>query len=242
MSKSIVKTTAAACVPAEVQIAAQLQDQYRKAISGTREILIFGSMMMQLGSFLSSQKAPSGNNQFTPRDETIKGWMEQFAPGINYKVAYGFYKLALGLREALAIPIGTDIHRLLTAAPAALSKKEAKIRELIDGAIDGKSARQLEFDFGIRKARAALPASGGARPGAGRPARSLTREQEQAEAIFSEDTLGQIGVAVFEKRFHLRLGDEKKRVLLGIALALAEDLLDGELRAIAKTLRGRWQP
>ncbi len=239
MTKAIA-TIPADPIPAEVQIAAQLQDQYRKAISGTREILVFGAMMMELKVVLSSQNNSSHGPQ--TRGKGLMGWLEEFCPSINYKVAYGFYKLALGLREALSIPLTTNVHRLLTAPAAELSKKEAKIRELIDGAIDGKSARQLEFDFGIRKARSALPASGGARPGAGRPARSLTREQEQAEAIFSEDTLGQIGVAVFEKRFHLRLGDEKKRVLLGIALALAEDLLDGELRAIAKNLRGRWQP
>lgn len=238
MSKSIVKTTAAACVPAEVQIAAQLQDQYRKAVAGTREVLVFGAMMMQLGASLELQIRHGGNHE----GRTLKDWIETNCPSINYKTAHGFYTLAKGLREALEIPVTTDIHRLLTAAPADLSKREAKIRAEIDNAIAGKSARQLEFDFGIRKARAALPSLGGAREGAGRPARSLTREQEQAEAIFSEDTLGQIGVAVFEKRFHLRLGDEKKRVLLGIALALAEDLLDGELRAIAKNLRGRWQP
>lgn len=222
MSKSIVKTTAAACVPAEVQIAAQLQDQYRKAISGTREILVFGAMMMELKVVLSSQNNSSHGPQ--TRGEGLMGWLEEFCPSINYKVAYGFYKLALGLREALSIPLTTNVHRLLTAPAAELSKKESKIRELIDGAIDGKSARQLEFDFGIRKARAARPASGGARPGAGRPARSLTREQEQAEDFFSKDLLGDLGVNVLEKRWHLRLEDEKKSVLLAIAERLVEDL------------------
>ena len=224
MSKAIVKTTAANCVPAEVQIAAQLQDQYRKAISGTREILIFGSMMMQLGSLLSSQKALNGNNQFTPRDNTLKGWIETNCPSINYNVAYSFYNLAKGLREALSIPLTTDIHRLLTAAPAALSKKEAKIRELIDGAIDGKSARQLEFDFGIRKARTTPAAMGGAREGAGRKPHSLTREQLEIDCFFSKEALGALAVNVLEKRWHLRIDFERRGLLLFIAERLVEDL------------------
>lgn len=210
--------------PADVQIAAQLTDQYRKAIAGTREVLVFGAMMMSLGSFLSSQNAPAGNNQYTPREDTIKGWLEEFCPSINYKVAYGFYKLAKGLREALAIPMDTDVHRLLTAPEKSLSKKEAKIRALIDGAISGKSARQLEFDFGIRKARAALPPSGGAREGAGRKPRSLEREQVELEAFFSHESIGALGVAVLEKRWHLRLDDDRKSTLFGIAQQLVADL------------------
>ena len=208
--------------PADLQIAAQLQDQYRKAVAGTREILIFGAMMMQLGVVLSSQNNSSRGPQ--TRGEGLKGWIEEFCPAINYNVAYGFYNLAKGLREALAIPIGTDIHHLLTAPEASLSKKEAKIREQIDGAIDGKSARQLEFDFGIRRARAALPPSGGAREGAGRKPHSLTREQLEIDAFFSKEALGALAKAVLEKRWHLRLDDEKKDVLHSIAERLVADL------------------
>ena len=219
------KNNAVATVPAaDAQIAAQLTDQYRKAIAGTREVLVFGAMMMSLGSFLSSQNAPAGNNQYTPREDTIKGWLEEFCPSINYKVAYGFYKLAKGLREALAIPMDTDVHRLLTAPEKSLSKKEAKIRALIDGAIDGKSARQLEFDFGIRKARAALPPAGGAREGAGRKPYSVAREQVELEAFFSDDAVGELASAVLEKRWHLRLDDEKKGLLFAIAERLFLDL------------------
>ena len=131
---------------ADLQIAEQLQDQYRKAVAGTREILIFGSMMMQVGSLLSSQKALNGNNQFTPRENTLKGWIEEFCPAINYNVAYGFYNLAKGLREALAIPIGTDIHHLLTAPEASLSKKEAKIREREEAVAKRKAGGQDDED------------------------------------------------------------------------------------------------
>lgn len=239
MKSTAVAKTAANPLPSQnEQYAEQFTALFDEAIGGVRKMMIFGAYTHQLAATLELQICHGGNHE----GNTLKRWIEKNCPHIPYNTAYAMYRMARGMCETLSIPAGIDIFMLITSPVDTLSKKDAKIRDLIDKALAGKSARQLEWDFGIRRARAALPPSGGARPGAGRPARSLTREQEQAEAIFSEDTLGQIGVAVFEKRFHLRLGDEKKRVLLGIALALAEDLLDGELRAIAKNLRGRWQP
>ena len=149
---------------AEIQIASQLTDQYRKAISGTREVLVFGAMMYQLGASLELQICHGG----THACKTLKGWIEEYCPSINYNTAYSFYNLAKGMRDVLEIPMGTDVHKLLTANESELSAKDAALRETIEEAITGKSARQLEFDFGIRKARAALPAYGGAREGAGR--------------------------------------------------------------------------
>lgn len=223
MPTKAIATTPANPFPSEdVQLACQLVDQYKKAISGTREVLIFGAMFMQLSSSLELQTARP--NQHTPRHETLKGWMEEFCPSINYRTALGFYALARGLREALEIPITTNIHHLLTAPANQLSKKEAKFLGQIDDAIDGKSARQLEFDFGVRKARTSRPESGGAREGAGRKPYSMAREQMEIEALFSKDLLGNLGIAVLEKRWHLHLNDEMKGLLLAIAEQLVRDL------------------
>lgn len=219
-NNELAKTPQGSFPSQEIQLASQLVDQYRKAIAGTREVLIFGAMMFQLGATLELQICHGGSHE----GKTLKGWIEEFCPSINYNTAYSFYSMARGLREALSIPIDTDIHHLLTAPVDSLSKKEAKIRDLIDGAIDGKSARQLEFDFGIRRARAALPSAGGAREGAGRPPRSLTKEQIEIDAFFSKEALGSFSVAVLEKRWHLRLDPEKKSVLLAIADRLVADL------------------
>ena len=236
-------TLATAPVPVfpteEIQRAIQLTDQYRKAISGTREVLIFGAMMCELCSFLQLQKAPSGNNQYTPKGDTVKGWIEENCPSINYNTAYKFYELAKRLREALSIPLATNIHRLLTAPVEALSKKEATIRAEMDGAIDGKSARQLEIDFGIRKARLALPASGGSREGSGRKPASLTRELADAEAFFSKEMLGGLGVAILEKRWHVKVEKDTRDVLLGIALAIAEDLSEPGLKETIREARSK---
>lgn len=221
MTKAIAKVAAKPLPSAEAQVAAQLTDQYRKAVSGTREVLKFGAMFMGLGVVLQSQNNFSHGPQM--KGEGLQGWIEKNCPQINYNTAYKFYGLAKRMREELAIPATTDIYRLLTAPVNELSKKEAKIRMEMDDAIEGKSAYQLEIDWGIRKKPLALP-SGGAREGAGRPAKSLTKEQIEIDALFSKDVIGRLGVAVLEKRWHLRLDDEKKDVLLSIAERLVADL------------------
>ena len=145
---SVVKQSAD---PESQQLATQLTDQYRKAIAGTRDILVFGAMMLQLPSILSRQNAP---NQHTPKENTLKGWIEEHCPEINYATAYSFLNLARGLVENLAIPPKVDVARLLSAPEDQLTKHEANIRTKVDEFIAGKSKRQLEFDFSIRKPQA----------------------------------------------------------------------------------------
>lgn len=164
-TKAIATTPANPFPSAELQVAAQLTDQYRKAVSGSREMLIFGAMFMGLGRVLQPQNTVAENGQITGREGGLKGWIENNCPSINYNTAYKFYGLAKKLREGLAIHVNTDVYRLLTAPVHELSKKESKIRLEMDEAIDGKSAYQLEWDLGVRKARTSLPESGGAREG-----------------------------------------------------------------------------
>lgn len=223
-TKAIATTPANPFPSAELQVAAQLTDQYRKAVSGSREMLIFGAMFMGLGRVLQPQNTVAENGQITGREGGLKGWIENNCPSINYNTAYKFYGLAKKLREGLAIHVNTDVYRLLTAPVHELSKKESKIRLEMDEAIDGKSAYQLEWDLGVRKARTSLPESGGAREGAGRKPKSLTGEQIEIDAFFSDESLGSLGVAVLEKRWHLHLHDEKKQILLAIAELLVRDL------------------
>ena len=125
---------------AEAQVAAQLTDQYRKAISGCREMLIFGSMFMGLGRVLQPQNTVDEQGLITGREGGLKGWIEQNCPSINYNTAYKFYGLAKSMRAELGIPPTTDIYRLLTSPVHELSKKEAKIRVEMDDANEGKSA------------------------------------------------------------------------------------------------------
>jgi hypothetical protein len=138
------------------QLATQLTDQYRKAISGTRDILVFGAMMLQLGGMLN-QRGPDRDSDATgPKAKGLglKGWIEEHCPEINYATAYSFLNLARGLVENLAIPPKVDVARLLSAPEDQLTKHEANIRTKVDEFIAGKSKRQLEFDFSIRKPQA----------------------------------------------------------------------------------------
>ena len=220
-SKAIAKTDARNLPGADAQIAAQLTDQYRKAVSGTRDVLIFGAMMRPLGVVLELQ-----NNSHGPqtKGDGLKGWIEKNCPLINYNTAYGMYGFARSAREALSIPPSTSVHKLLTAPVDELSKREQKIRKELEGAIEGNSVNACMTGWGFRKAREPRPESGGAREGAGRKPASLTREQLQLEAFFSDEAVLALSKAVHEKRWHLRLDDQKKDVLLAIAQQLVRDL------------------
>lgn len=204
------------------QIAEQFTALFDEAIGGVRKMMVFGAAMHQLPIVLELQIDAYGGP--SAKGLGLKGWIEKFCPSVNYNTAYAMYRMARGMCETLSIPVGIDIYLLMTAPVESLSKKDAKIRALIDSALAGKSARQLEFDFGIRRARAALPESGGAREGAGRKPHSLTREQLEIDAFFSKEALGALAKAVLEKRWHLRLDDEKKDVLHSIAERLVADL------------------
>lgn len=135
----------------QAQMAEQLSAQYAKAIDGTREILLFGAMMISLGRMLDVHYTRGEDGQIVDKDGGVRGWVEAHCPDINYYTAYGFYRLARGLVDTLELPKTADIQRLLLAAPGDLSGKDAKARERIDEAISGKTKTQLEFDFNIRK-------------------------------------------------------------------------------------------
>ena len=203
-----------------LQYAEQFTALYDEATGGVRKMMVFGAFMHQLSATLELQICHGGTHE----GNNLKKWVGEFCPHIPYNTAYAMYRMARGMCETLSIPVGIDIYLLMTSPVDALSKKEEKIRKLIDESISGKSARQLEWDFGIRKARAALPPAGGAREGAGRKPRSLEREQVELEAFFSHESIGALGVAVLEKRWHLRLDDDRKSTLFGIAQQLVADL------------------
>ena len=234
-NSAIAKTVATPLQTKNAQIAEQFTALFDEAIGGVRKMIVFGAYTHQLAADLELQICNGGSHE----GKTLKRWVEENTPHVPYNTAYAMYRMARGMCETLSIPVGIDIFMLITAPVDSLSKKEAKLRALIDESIAGKSARQLEWDFGIRHARAALPPAGGEREGSGRPKNSHTKEQIEIDALFSKDVLGKLGVAVLEKRWHLRLDAEKKKVLASIAMAIAEDLGDPTLRIAIKDARSR---
>ncbi|MBR3583168.1 MAG: hypothetical protein IKO01_06985 [Kiritimatiellae bacterium] len=141
---------------------AALSAQYARAAAATREIILFGAMLLSVkralpSAFHGDASAPS-----------LKSWLAENCPEIPYNTARAYMNLAAGLVATLELSTVQDaLPALLTAPEGTLPDELADDRRRIDEALSGKSARQLEFDFGIR--RAPSSSHGGAREGAGRP-------------------------------------------------------------------------
>jgi hypothetical protein len=127
--------------------------QYPKAIGATREILIFGAILLNVEKVILSRenKMSRGtlNSAGRPQGTGLKGWLAIHAPKVNYNTAAKFKRLAEAVHESLQLPQKTDFVHLLSAPVEELPAKEQKKREKLDDCIEGKSQRQLLFNFGI---------------------------------------------------------------------------------------------
>lgn len=131
----------------------QLTEQYHRATGAIREILIFGSMMVQMKDTLSTRGQGTGNGI---KGDGLKGWLECYAPDISRPTAYRFMELAEGLQKRFET---TDTVFLLSTPVEDLSDAEQAKRKEIDELIEGKSQRQLYFDFGLNEKKAELTES-----------------------------------------------------------------------------------
>lgn len=132
----------------DAEMGAQLTAQYQRAIGGIREVLIFGAMMLQVRGVMSTCGHHSTRGPQTKGDG-LKAWLEEHAPSVNRATAYRFMDLAEGLRTEFSLAAKTDLAHLLTAPVADLPPADQKRREKIDAFVEGKSQRQLMFEFGF---------------------------------------------------------------------------------------------
>jgi len=137
----------------DAQMGQQLTEQYHRATGAIREILIFGSMMVQMKDTLSTRGQGTGNGI---KGDGLKGWLECYAPDISRPTAYRFMELAEGLQKRFET---TDTVFLLSTPVEDLSDAEQAKRKEIDELIEGKSQRQLYFDFGLNEKKAELTES-----------------------------------------------------------------------------------
>lgn len=148
--KSIAKVAAARALtvvdPQDAEMGRQLAEQYQRAIGGIREVLIFGAMACHVRDTLSARGQGSGNGV---KGDGFKAWLELNAPSISRPTAYRFMDLAEGLRDEFHLAKKTDLVHLLTAPLEKLPPPQKKAREKIDAFVEGKSQRQLMFEFGI---------------------------------------------------------------------------------------------
>jgi len=75
----------------------QLTAQYKRAVSGMREVLIFGAMLKQVEESVSARGHAHLGNE-ARRGTGLKGWLEANAPEISRPTALRF----LGVTEAIA--------------------------------------------------------------------------------------------------------------------------------------------
>jgi len=129
--------------PTDADLGNQLTAQYHRAVSGMREVLLFGAMLMQIEASLAPSvhvRTLGGKLAGSSRDGGgLKGWLEQHAPEIRRPTAYRF----LGITKAVAAEydqiVGTriakkyDLPTLALADPATLDEPAAaKQLELFD--------------------------------------------------------------------------------------------------------------
>jgi len=144
--------------------------QYRLAVAGTLEMLRFGAMLVEVDSDLSRS---TRGNQHQDGNGGLEKWLTENCPQVNYKTAMRFKRLAEGLQREFKIPAKM---RLTDALPTSDgSKPEStrmfdgnrdkviEMREEIWEFVNGKSARQLMFDFGLSAER--KPTGGDRRSG-----------------------------------------------------------------------------
>lgn len=195
----------------------QLTGQYRRAISGTLEIIRFGAMLVDIDSCLQRETAKQRNQH---SGETVKGWLEQHCPDINYKCAMKYKGLAGGLQEYFRIPAklplsaalpepdgSVNVHKIplnCRVSPDKVEKIQVQVWEMVNG----KSMRQLTFDFMTESKQ-----RGGDRK-SHLEKKKLTKEQElelqiKAAGDYWNDTLNDLCFQVKSTRSHRLLNEDQ---------------------------------
>lgn len=150
--------------------------QYKRAISGTLEIIRFGAMLIEIDTCLTREIGATKRYTNTGAEPSLKGWMEENCPDINYKTAIRYKTLAQGLQDMFKIPAKLPLTLALPASDGTpnvyvpdtvkvSAERVKKIQMQVWEMVEGKSARQLTFDFGLAEPKP----RGGKREGAGRP-------------------------------------------------------------------------
>lgn len=119
-------------------VAKELDKLITDAESGLRRIVTAGLFILEI-----TQDLPHG--QFGP-------WMQANLPQRSRETVFRWKALALNIMEACGLKVAqchfsTPLHKVM-ALPAAKVPKDAKeVREKIDSLIEGKTYRQLFFEF-----------------------------------------------------------------------------------------------
>lgn len=180
---------------------AAVLSQYQRAIGGTLEIIRFGAMLIEIDMSLTRETHKGGCFQ---TGDSLKSWMEDNCPEINYKTAIRYKTLAQGLQDMFKIPAKLPLTLALPSADGSPKvyvpdnvnvsvERVEKIQLQVWELVNGKSARQLQFDFGLTNPKP----KGGAR----NLPKNLTAEEsyklqcdaaDQVWARFGDDMVDQV--------------------------------------------------
>lgn len=139
------------------ETAAVVSAQWTRAQNGLGEIIRFGAMMVAIDRAL----APANKRGGLYGGRTLKGWLSEHCPEVNYFTARGYKDAALGVAAAAELPDAMPLLALMDGAAAFAPEMDAvraRVMQIISGA-----------SIGLLKAASRR---GGARPGAGRPTKT----------------------------------------------------------------------
>lgn len=128
-----------------VVTAGEVVKAYVNAVNGTIAVIRFGAMLVSLDNYLTCETAQTQRNQHS--GETIKAWLTEHVPDVNYKTAMRMK----GTAEAVCKGLGVEAEvmmRALSPDPKLLTDEqdaEALIaaRERVVEIVHGKSERSL---------------------------------------------------------------------------------------------------
>lgn len=180
---------------------------WQRANNGMKDVVLFGSMLAVIDTSLP-RETRSGCIQ---AGATLKGWLAENCPEVNYMTAMGYKRLAT-LAAASFNCKPHELAHLLRIPSQHLTPSEQAKTEIIDKYLTGASKRSLLNDWATQKP--------GALPGQKRKdAVKLTPEQAEAKMrelanhgmISARNTL--VGIAA-EKELSSRLDRTQARALI----------------------------
>ena len=175
-------------LPAAQALSFQFSKVSKAAGAATREMVVFGAMLEQVDDGLTKARYNNTENK-AGQGVSLKSWLEENCPEINYQTAKSYQRAAEGVRVLAKMADDVPLLPLMGAEPIA-DEALRKTREEILGVIASSSLNLLR--------RAALPMPVGNKlkgtHGLAQGRRALTAEEQAAEAEkMRREILGSLG-------------------------------------------------
>ena len=182
-------TEAAATLADENAFASILQMQWNLAQSGLAEIIKFGAMLLQLESLFPAGNS-GGRNQNFAKGQTLKSWLREHCPDINYNTAIGYKTAAEGIRNVAKVP---DDFPLLYIMDENLDGEKQDCHKRVMDALAGSSISLLkQVGRGVGRPKG--------QDGVGRV--KVTLPQKAENALFDlESIFDQLSLFMLDKRY-----------------------------------------